>query len=193
MEIKMPKLDVTMTEGTFMGWLVPDGANVSAGRTSTRWGPTRSRWMSRHRAMACCGTGTSRRRPSIRWAPPWAWSRREPPRRDRGPQSRRWKVGGRGPRQRGAAVAEAVRRLRARQPEWEDLGVRGRAKWLLCYQDWLIDNATRLTDVVQSETGKSRCDAEIEAPAAIDLVKYWVRHAGRSWPTSGRRHTTLSG
>lgn len=76
------------------------------------------------------------------------------------------------------AVAEAVRRLRARQPEWEDLGVRGRAKWLLCYQDWLIDNATRLTDVVQSETGKSRCDAEIEAPAAIDLVKYWVRHAG---------------
>ncbi|CAM3095257.1 biotin-requiring enzyme family protein [Mycobacterium intermedium] len=31
MEIKMPKLDVTMTEGTFLGWLVPDGASVSAG------------------------------------------------------------------------------------------------------------------------------------------------------------------
>ncbi|MFI6865525.1 biotin/lipoyl-containing protein [Nocardia sp. NPDC050406] len=31
MEIKMPKLDVSMTEGTFMGWLVPDGSTVAAG------------------------------------------------------------------------------------------------------------------------------------------------------------------
>ncbi|OBF09952.1 biotin/lipoyl-containing protein [Mycobacterium sp. ACS4331] len=31
MEIKMPKLDVTMTEGTFMGWLVPDGTAVAEG------------------------------------------------------------------------------------------------------------------------------------------------------------------
>ncbi|MGE2729948.1 biotin/lipoyl-containing protein [Mycolicibacterium vaccae] len=31
MEIKMPKLDVTMTEGTFLGWLVPDGAQVDEG------------------------------------------------------------------------------------------------------------------------------------------------------------------
>lgn len=31
MEIKMPKLDVTMAEGTFLGWLVPDGASVSGG------------------------------------------------------------------------------------------------------------------------------------------------------------------
>ncbi len=31
MEIKMPKLDVTMTEGTFVGWLVPDGSAVVEG------------------------------------------------------------------------------------------------------------------------------------------------------------------
>ncbi|EKF24803.1 biotin-requiring enzyme family protein [Mycolicibacterium hassiacum DSM 44199] len=31
MEIKMPKLDVTMTEGTFLGWLVPNGATVEEG------------------------------------------------------------------------------------------------------------------------------------------------------------------
>ncbi|MGV0741341.1 lipoyl domain-containing protein [Mycolicibacterium sp. XJ870] len=31
MEIKMPKLDVTMTAGTFMGWLVADGAVVTEG------------------------------------------------------------------------------------------------------------------------------------------------------------------
>ncbi|WP_234805986.1 lipoyl domain-containing protein [Mycolicibacterium insubricum] len=27
----MPKLDVTMTEGSFLGWLVPDGAAVAEG------------------------------------------------------------------------------------------------------------------------------------------------------------------
>ncbi len=27
----MPKLDVTMTEGTFLGWLVPDGSSVAEG------------------------------------------------------------------------------------------------------------------------------------------------------------------
>lgn len=31
MEIKMPKLDVAMTEGTFLGWLVPNGTSVSGG------------------------------------------------------------------------------------------------------------------------------------------------------------------
>ncbi|OBJ73706.1 lipoyl domain-containing protein [Mycobacterium sp. 1274756.6] len=31
MEIKMPKLDVAMTEGTFLGWLVADGDTVSEG------------------------------------------------------------------------------------------------------------------------------------------------------------------
>lgn len=31
MDIRMPKLDVTMTEGTFMGWLVPDGHPVAEG------------------------------------------------------------------------------------------------------------------------------------------------------------------
>ncbi|MCM6772581.1 aldehyde dehydrogenase family protein [Nocardia sp. CDC159] len=75
------------------------------------------------------------------------------------------------------AVADAVRALRSRQPEWEALGPRGRAKWLLRLQDWLIDNGAHLTDVIQSETGKTRFDAEIEAPAAIDLIKYWARNA----------------
>ncbi|MFF2554045.1 lipoyl domain-containing protein [Nocardia sp. NPDC058058] len=27
----MPKLDVSMTEGTFLGWLVPDGSAVAEG------------------------------------------------------------------------------------------------------------------------------------------------------------------
>ncbi|SUD49288.1 Putative succinate-semialdehyde dehydrogenase [NADP(+)] 2 [Nocardia otitidiscaviarum] len=76
-----------------------------------------------------------------------------------------------------AAVAEAVRRLRARQPEWEAIGVRERAKWLRAFQDWLLDNGPRLTEVVRSETGKTRFDAAIEVPAAVDLAKYWADRA----------------
>ncbi|UGT44049.1 aldehyde dehydrogenase family protein [Nocardia yamanashiensis] len=86
---------------------------------------------------------------------------------------------GRVPDQPAAVVFATVRELRAHQPAWEALGVRGRAKWLLRLQDWLVDNADRLTDVVQSETGKTRFDAAIEAPAAINLAKYWARHAER--------------
>ncbi|OBJ73709.1 aldehyde dehydrogenase family protein [Mycobacterium sp. 1274756.6] len=77
------------------------------------------------------------------------------------------------------AVADTVQRLRQHQSAWQELGVRGRAEWLLRYQDWLVDNAARLTDVVQSETGKTRFDAAIEAPAAIDLLKYWTGNGER--------------
>lgn len=31
MEIKMPKLDVAMTQGTFLGWLAADGGPVAEG------------------------------------------------------------------------------------------------------------------------------------------------------------------
>ncbi|QXN95589.1 aldehyde dehydrogenase family protein [Nocardia iowensis] len=86
---------------------------------------------------------------------------------------------GRVPDNPGAVVAAEVGQLRAAQADWEACGVRERAQWLLRWQDWLIDNAARLTDVVQSETGKTRFDAEIEVPAAIDLAKYWARNAPR--------------
>ncbi|ORV41286.1 aldehyde dehydrogenase [Mycolicibacter engbaekii] len=77
-----------------------------------------------------------------------------------------------------AEVCEAVRRLRRHQPHWEQLGFAARAEWLLRLQDWLIDHSAQLTDVVQSETGKTRFDAAIEVPAAIDLAKYWAGNAG---------------
>ncbi|MEU8900279.1 aldehyde dehydrogenase family protein [Nocardia sp. NPDC048505] len=83
------------------------------------------------------------------------------------------------PDQPAAVVTATVADLRRAQPEWAALGVDGRAKWLLAWQDWLIDNQARLTDLIQSETGKTRFDAEIEVPAAIDLAKYWARNAAR--------------
>jgi acyl-CoA reductase-like NAD-dependent aldehyde dehydrogenase len=74
-------------------------------------------------------------------------------------------------------VAAKAGELRLFQPEWEALGPRGRKPWLLKFQDWVLDNAEHLTDVVQSETGKVRADASIEAPMTAGLLDYWARNA----------------
>ena len=82
-----------------------------------------------------------------------------------------------------AESAESVRVkvdcLRANQKDWEAMGARGRRDWLLIYQDWILDNARHIADVLQSETGKTRADAVVEAPAVADLIKYWANHAER--------------
>jgi acyl-CoA reductase-like NAD-dependent aldehyde dehydrogenase len=75
------------------------------------------------------------------------------------------------------AVAAKARELRLFQPEWEALGARGRKHWLLKYLDWALDNADSITDIVQSETGKTRSDASIEAPLTAMQFDYWARHA----------------
>ena len=77
------------------------------------------------------------------------------------------------------AVAAKARELRLFQAQWEEVGPRGRKEWLLTFGDWILDNAERLTDVVQSESGKTRADAGIEAPGTIDMVGYWARNAER--------------
>jgi acyl-CoA reductase-like NAD-dependent aldehyde dehydrogenase len=77
------------------------------------------------------------------------------------------------------AVAAKARELRLFQPEWEALGPRGRKRWLLRYQDWVLDNAEHIVDVVQSETGKTRADASGEPHGTAALLDYWARHAER--------------
>jgi acyl-CoA reductase-like NAD-dependent aldehyde dehydrogenase len=69
--------------------------------------------------------------------------------------------------------------LRANQKDWESMGARSRRGWLFIYQDWILDNARHIADVLQSETGKTRADAVVEAPAVADLIKYWANHAER--------------
>lgn len=76
-----------------------------------------------------------------------------------------------------ATVAARAAELRAAQPEWEALGPRGRKPWLLAFQEWMLDNAGRITEVLMSETGKSHTDAGLEAVATGDGVAYWARHA----------------
>ncbi|HPZ93293.1 MAG TPA: aldehyde dehydrogenase family protein, partial [Mycobacterium sp.] len=74
-------------------------------------------------------------------------------------------------------VAEKARQLRAAQAEWEAIGPRGRKTWMMRWQEWVLDNTGHLTDVLMSETGKSRGDASVEAVALADSINYWAGHA----------------
>jgi acyl-CoA reductase-like NAD-dependent aldehyde dehydrogenase len=75
------------------------------------------------------------------------------------------------------AVAAKARELRLFQPEWEAMGAKRRRPWLLKFQDWVLDNAEHIADVVQSETGKPRAEASMEPPMTADLLNYWARNA----------------
>lgn len=74
-------------------------------------------------------------------------------------------------------VAEKAHQLRAAQAEWEAIGPRGRKSWMMCWQEWVLDNTDHLTKVLMSETGKSRGDASVEAVALADSINYWAGHA----------------
>ncbi|MGH3712466.1 MAG: aldehyde dehydrogenase family protein [Micromonosporaceae bacterium] len=87
------------------------------------------------------------------------------------------RVVGEVPERTGAEVRDAIAALRRAQPAWERLGPKGRARWLWKLRDWLLDNADRIADVLQSETGKPRAEAAIEAPVAGDIINFYARHA----------------
>ncbi|TDZ45161.1 aldehyde dehydrogenase family protein [Mycobacteroides franklinii] len=77
------------------------------------------------------------------------------------------------------SVAEKALALRQGQGEWEALGHKGRARWLFTFQSWLLDHSAHIADVLQSETGKPRAEAEFEVPAWVDLINYFARNAGK--------------
>ncbi len=81
------------------------------------------------------------------------------------------------PNERADAVAATARELRLCQPEWEAIGPNGRKTWLLKFQDWVLDNAKRIADVVQSESGKTRAEALTEPTGVADLLNYWAGNA----------------
>jgi acyl-CoA reductase-like NAD-dependent aldehyde dehydrogenase len=76
-------------------------------------------------------------------------------------------------------VAAKAAELRLYQPEWEAMGPKGRKPWLMKFQEWILDNAEHIADVVQSETGKTRTEASTEAPISADGLNYWARNAER--------------
>ncbi|WP_123025617.1 aldehyde dehydrogenase family protein [Mycolicibacterium stellerae] len=75
------------------------------------------------------------------------------------------------------AVAAKARELRLFQPEWEAMGAGGRKEWLLKFQDWILDNAERISDLVQTESGKAMAEALLEPTMSADIVQYWARNA----------------
>jgi acyl-CoA reductase-like NAD-dependent aldehyde dehydrogenase len=92
-----------------------------------------------------------------------------------------------------ADVTAAAARLRAAQPAWEQLGPDGRAKHMLRFLDWILDNEKNLVGIMQEETGKSWGDAGLEIGMAVDLINYYVKHAKtfladrtvKSWGAAG--------
>jgi acyl-CoA reductase-like NAD-dependent aldehyde dehydrogenase len=90
-------------------------------------------------------------------------------------------------------VAATAAELRRCQPEWEAMGAKGRRPWLLKFQDWILDNADHIADVLQSETGKVRTEAAMEAPMTADAIKYWASNAERFLAdTRPRAHNLLT-
>jgi acyl-CoA reductase-like NAD-dependent aldehyde dehydrogenase len=77
------------------------------------------------------------------------------------------------------SVAAKVRELRLFQPDWEAIGPVHRKVWLLKFQDWVLDNAEHVADVLQSETGKTRADATLEVFGLADMLRYWANNAER--------------
>jgi acyl-CoA reductase-like NAD-dependent aldehyde dehydrogenase len=77
------------------------------------------------------------------------------------------------------AVAAKAGELRLFQPEWEGLGPRGRKRWLLKYQDWVLDNSERIVDLVQSESGKTRSEASLEPTLIATWLGYLAGNAER--------------
>ena len=80
--------------------------------------------------------------------------------------------------------------LRAAQPAWEALGPDGRAKVLLRWADWLLDNERRLAELVQAESGKAWNDASVETSVSVEVINYYAKHAAeflaaRSVPAHG--------
>jgi acyl-CoA reductase-like NAD-dependent aldehyde dehydrogenase len=92
-----------------------------------------------------------------------------------------------------AGVAAAAEGLRAAQPAWEDLGPGGRAKHMLRFLDWILDNQKNLVGIMQEESGKSWGDAGLEVAMAVDLINYYSKHAAdfladrriKSWGAAG--------
>ena len=76
-------------------------------------------------------------------------------------------------------VAEVVARVRANQPEWEALGIKGRRRHLAELRNWLLDNGDEIADTMQAETGKVRADAASETVYVADLINFYGRRARR--------------
>ena len=79
-----------------------------------------------------------------------------------------------------AALAELARHGRAAQAGWAGLGFSGRGAVLGRIRRWLSDNATRVSDTLNSETGKTYEDAtHHELAYTLSALSFWARKGPR--------------
>lgn len=76
-------------------------------------------------------------------------------------------------------VKATVERVRAAQADWEAIGFRERGRWMAELRDWLLDNADRVTDIMQAETGKVRAEAANEAYYLADQINFFSAKGAR--------------
>lgn len=84
-------------------------------------------------------------------------------------------------------VEALARKLRAAQPAWEDLGPRGRARHLLDWLNWIVDNKDHLLGLVHREAGKSWGDASIELMVCVEVINYYAKN-GAKFLAEEKRH-----
>jgi acyl-CoA reductase-like NAD-dependent aldehyde dehydrogenase len=77
------------------------------------------------------------------------------------------------------AIAATVARVRANQAEWEAMGIKGRYHWLGKLRDWMLDNAGRIADTMQAETGKVRADVSLDLVYVNDLINFYGTKAAK--------------
>ncbi|MEX5635375.1 aldehyde dehydrogenase family protein [Parafrankia sp. FMc2] len=83
------------------------------------------------------------------------------------------------PDQTAAEVDALAQTLRAAQLEWEDLGPRGRARHLLNWLNWIVDNSDHVLGLVHREAGKSWGDASIELMVCVEVINYYAKRGGK--------------
>jgi acyl-CoA reductase-like NAD-dependent aldehyde dehydrogenase len=73
-------------------------------------------------------------------------------------------------------VSERAAKLRAAQPAWQALSPKARARHLLDWLDWIVDNSDRLLGLVHREAGKSWGDAQIELLVCMEVINYYAKN-----------------
>jgi acyl-CoA reductase-like NAD-dependent aldehyde dehydrogenase len=77
-------------------------------------------------------------------------------------------------------IADLAGRARAAQPGWSALGFKGRARVIKRAQQWMLDNAERVLEVVVSETGKTVEDAQLaDFGYTVSALGFWAKEAER--------------
>ncbi len=86
-----------------------------------------------------------------------------------------------------AEVEAAVGRARAAQPDWEQMGVRPRARLLRQWGEAIWRDRDHLIETIRRETGKSESSAFVEVTALDNIVNFYVQQAARILRPQKRR------